>query len=157
MEQWKAVEGYEGFYEVSTKDGKVRNVKTGRILSQFKNDKGYCCVTLCRNGGQKNFLVHRLVATAFIPNPDNLPEVDHINRNRQNNSVENLRWVSHKQNIENSDKSQQKKRVYCVELDRIFESITQASVETGLDIGNIVRVCQGERKTCGRFHWEYVE
>lgn len=152
MEQWKAVEGYEGFYEVSTKDGKVRNVKTGRILKQYDNGSGYFLVGLYQNGKKKDISVHRLVATAFIPNPDNLPEVDHINRNRHDNSVENLRWVDRQTNVDNTDCA---KRVYCVELDRIFDSITQAEVEIGCK--HIGEVCNGARQTAGGFHWYFVE
>ena len=152
MEQWKriVVDGVEYPYEVSTK-GNVRNMKTGRILKPF-DSHGYCCVTFRQDGNKKDLRVHRLVATAFIPNPDNLTEVDHIDRNKKNNCVENLRWVSHPVNMDNAGK-----RVRCVETGHIYDTVRQASVETGLDIGNIVRVCQGERKTCGRFHWEYVE
>ena len=155
MEQWKQIvlDGVEYNYEVSTKDGKVRNMKTGRILNGSVAH-GYVQVGLCRNGEQKLFLVHRLVATAFIPNPDNLPEVDHIDRNPLNNSVENLRWVSHQENTENRDST---KRVYCVELDRIFDTIKQAEVETGIFHGNISSVCLGKRKTAGGFHWYFVE
>lgn len=154
MEEWRTItyddEVWER-YEVSTK-GRIRNVKTGRILKSNKNSVGYLCVSLCRNGEHKSFLVHRLVATMFIPNPHNLPEVDHIDRDKLNCCVENLRWVSKKENGENSGK-----RVLCVETGKIYETIQQASEELGITHGNIVKVCNGQRKTCGGYSWKYVD
>ena len=155
MEQWKAIKDYEGFYEVSTKDGKVRNVKTGHILKHDVNIHGYHKVCLSKNGEQRVFAVHRLVATAFIPNPDNLPEVDHIDRDKSNNCVENLRWVTKSQNAFNREGKN--RRVKCVETGQIFESIAEASRQTGCASTNIVNVCKGKKKTCGGFHWKYVE
>ena len=157
MEEWKRIvyNGVEYEYEVSTKGGKVRNIKTGRIMSEFISNDGYAFVVLSLNGKKKRFSVHRLVATMFIPNPDNLPEVDHIDRNRSNNSVENLRWVSHRDNVLHKEYGQ--RRVKCVETGQIFESILQASAETGCERGNIVDCCRGKRKTCRGFHWEYVD
>ena len=113
MEQWKRIvyDGVEYDYEVST-EGNVRNVKTGHILKPFDDSRGYLRVGLGRNRAKKKIVrVHRLVATAFIPNPDNLPEVDHIDRNPHNNCVENLRWVSHKQNCKNRKRKRKTKFV----------------------------------------------
>lgn len=157
MEQWKqiVVNGVEYPYEISTK-GRVRN-KSRQIMRTFPNKDGYLRVNLSRNNRKRNFSVHRLVATMFIPNPDNLPEVDHIDRNRQNNCVENLRWVSKQQNVDNSDCGKGGKRVKCVETGVIYDNIFQASVETGANYSNIVQVCRGKRKTTGGFHWEYVD
>ena len=153
MEQWERIvlNGVEYPYEISTK-GRVRRIKTGRILKQIQGKYNHCRVNLCRNGVQKLFSVHRLVATMFIPNPYNLPEVDHIDRNPLNNCVENLRWVSHKENMENGGR-----RVKCVETGQEWDTITQASVETGINLKGIAHCCQGDRKTAGGFHWEYVE
>ena len=97
MEEWKNVIGYEGLYEVSNK-GNVRNVRRNTLL-RFSNNQGYIQVWLYKNGIRTGLKVHRLVAQAFIPNPDNLPEVNHKDENPINNSVNNLEWCDHKYNV----------------------------------------------------------
>jgi hypothetical protein len=83
-----------GFPEYSVNTlGEVKNVKTNRILKPVKHHQDYYCVSLCNKGLKKNFRVHRLVGLAFIPNPENLPEIDHINRDSLDNRIENLRWA----------------------------------------------------------------
>ena len=99
MEIWKEIKGYEGLYEVSS-EGRVRNLIKGNYLS-LKNLNGYQRVGLCIHHKQKWFFVHRLVAQTFIPNPEEKPEVDHINCDRCDNRVENLRWVTSKENNNN--------------------------------------------------------
>lgn len=109
-EVWKPVKNYEGLYEVSS-FGRVKslsrymNHKSGgksllkeRILRQAINKKGYMCVALCKNCHQNSFLVHRLVAEAFIPNPDNLPQVNHRNEIKTDNSILNLEWCDNEYN-----------------------------------------------------------
>ena len=102
IEQWKYVKGYEGLYSVST-EGKVVSHRTGIELKPAVNHKGYFVAQFSHSGKRKNMKVHRLVALAFIPNPDNLPEVDHINGDRQDNRVENLRWVTGSANTRNRE------------------------------------------------------
>lgn len=106
MEQWKEIKGYEGYYEVSDK-GRVRSVghfcrtkggvtqfRQGKVLKEDCSDKrGYRSVRLCKEGATKKYLVHRIVAQTFIPNPYSLPCVDHINDKPEDNSVLNLTWV----------------------------------------------------------------
>lgn len=105
-EIWKDVQGYEGLYQVSNL-GRVKSLvrehycKKERILTNVKLPNGYIYVRLCKDGKGKNVRVHRLVAVAFIPNPENKTEVDHINAIKTDNSVNNLRWASHKENIRN--------------------------------------------------------
>lgn len=96
--EWKEVVGYLN-YLVSA-EGEVLNINTGRILSQSVNPKGYRLVSLGKNGKYKQYLVHRLVAKAFIPNPDNKPVVNHKDSNRGNSNRSNLEWVTHKENSE---------------------------------------------------------
>lgn len=92
QEIWKDISGYEGLYRVSNL-GKVESLRNNIILKQSPTKDGYLAVGLC-NGKTKTCRAHRLVAIAFIPNPDNLPEVNHIDGNKTNNSVDNLEWVT---------------------------------------------------------------
>jgi hypothetical protein len=113
MEQWKKIIGYEK-YEISTL-GNVRsnNGKTSIIRKQQIHWTGYPIVQLCKteNGKEKRktMRVHRLIAEAFIPNPYNLKEVDHIDKNRANNDISNLRWCNHSQNNQNKNKQSNNK------------------------------------------------
>lgn len=90
---WKTIEGYVGLYEVSS-TGLIRSEKTQKLNKPHINHKGYYKVTLSNCGTKKNFRIHRLVAIAFIPNPENKPEVNHKDLNKLNNNVENLEWVT---------------------------------------------------------------
>lgn len=99
--EWKLIEGFDGIYSVSNY-GEVRNNKTGRLMKPIKNEKGYLRVGLTTNGKLKCMRVHRLVAQAFIHNPDNKPEVNHIDFNKENNCVSNLEWVTGKENTKHS-------------------------------------------------------
>jgi hypothetical protein len=98
-EMWKPVEGYPN-YSVSS-FGKVKNVLTRKVLKQRIKKDGYRSVTLVKNTKRKHFQVHRLVAIAFIDNPDNKPFVDHINNVRKNNNIWNLRWCTRTENNRN--------------------------------------------------------
>lgn len=93
-EEWRTIEHWDR-YEVSNQ-GRVRNIKTGHILKR-SNLEGYLRVTLCKVGKRRNYLVHRLVAEAFLPNPQE--HVDHINRDKHDNRVENLQFVTGVQNV----------------------------------------------------------
>lgn len=97
-EIWKDILGYEGNYQISNL-GNVKNIKTGRILKGRLDKYGYYRVILYKRLIRyKNFQIHRLVAMAFIENPNDKPQVDHINTIRTDNRVENLRWVTYKEN-----------------------------------------------------------
>lgn len=98
IEQWKPIDGYEGLYEISNL-GKVKSLnynRTGveKIMRPGKTKEGYLRVDLCRGGKVKHFLVHRLVATAFLPNPMGLPEINHLDENKTNNVISNIEWCS---------------------------------------------------------------
>ena len=152
--EWKTIEGYEQ-YEVSNEQGLVRNKKTGRILKQWKHKTGYLMVSLCKDGKKKNHSVHRLVAIMWIPNPDNLETVNHIDHNKENNNADNLEWMSRNNNAKDGSKMRATQKVYCVELDKTFDSIREAERLTG--VAHVGDCCQGRRKTAGKMHWKYVE
>ena len=112
-EIWRDVVGYEGLYQVSSM-GRVKSLgrfidnlvrghywQEEKILKPSKRINGYVGISLHKDGKAKNFNIHRLVAIAFIPNPNNLPQIDHINADKTNNNVNNLRWVTAKENINN--------------------------------------------------------
>ena len=133
-EVWKAIKGYEGLYEVSNM-GRVSSldrivksrgfyiIRKGAIKKLLTDRKGYLYVFLSKNNIEKTHRVHRLVADAFIPNPDNKPEVDHINTIRSDNRVENLRWVTSKENSENEISHKKQKDSWTDELKRrVIES-----------------------------------
>ena len=111
IEEWRPIEGYEGLYEVSSY-GRVRSLdkyvksgygsyrlRKGKILSPGIRPDGYLFVNLTYNGKHKTITVHRLVAQAFLPNPDNLSEVNHKDEDKSNNRVENLEWCDRKYNL----------------------------------------------------------
>ena len=97
--EWKAIEGYEGLYEISN-IGEIRNSKGEIKKSQFKKgvNTHYKEVSLSKAGKKKRFLVHRLVAKSFIPNPNNYPIINHKDENGTNNCVDNLEWCNHRYN-----------------------------------------------------------
>ena len=123
MENWKDIKGYEGFYQVSNL-GRVRSLERDvfnprgtvirhieeKILVPALNSTGYLNVVLCKKGKRKTMKVHRLVAEAFIPNPENKPQVNHIDEVKTNNAVENLEWATVKENTEYSEKFGMMKR-----------------------------------------------
>lgn len=97
IERWLPINGYEGLYEVSS-NGKVKSLKKGIFLKTETLPSGYLRVYLTKNKNSRHFMVHRLVAEAFIPNPDNLPQVNHKDEVKTNNSVDNLEWCTAKYN-----------------------------------------------------------
>ena len=185
-EVWKPIiKGQNGKHEVSNK-GRIRSLnykKLGitKVLKLSKDTMGYYYIMLYINKKNKAFRVHRLVAEAFIPNPDNKPCVDHINTIRTDNQVQNLRWVTQKENCNNeiSLKHQSKsqkgkkiseehkkklregapncKKVLCVETGIIYSSTREAERRTGIYHNEICAVCKGKRKTTKGYSWKYVE
>lgn len=99
--EWKLIAGFGGTYSVSNY-GEVRNNKTGKLMKPRKNETGYLRINLTKNGKPKCMRVHRLVAQAFIPNPENKLQVNHIDFNRENNCVSNLEWVTNQENTQYS-------------------------------------------------------
>lgn len=100
LEIFKDIDGYEGYQITSW--GRVFNRKTGKFVLQEINAKGYLRVDLYNEQGKKHMKVHRLVAQAFLDNPDGKPQVNHKDGNKQNNSITNLEWVTNKENCEHA-------------------------------------------------------
>ena len=157
IEEMKDIVGYEGEYAI-TRDGNVWSYKSNKFLKPGLIRDGYHQVNLCKNGKKKHYLIHRLVAEAFIPNPDNLPQVNHKDEDKSNNCVDNLEWCSAKYNANYGTRTERiSKPVYCEELNRVFDGARQAARELGLDNSNIIKCCKGKLKTVGGYHWRYAE
>ena len=166
---WKEISGYEGLYEVSD-TGLVRSLKFGkkRILSAGKQRKGYLAVQLYKDGICKNLLIHRLVASAFIPNPQNLDTVNHKNEDKHNNNISNLEWMTltdnqnygtrNKRIAEARSKQVQQLDKSTGELLATFPSIIEAERQTGIAQQSICACCHGKRKrkTAGGYRWSYA-
>ena len=169
-EAWRDIAGYEGLYKVHP-SGKVATVERriwtriapAIVKKSFLTKEGYHMIRLSKDGKNKSTGLHRIVATAFIPNPDNKPEVDHIDGNPANNSVENLRWVTATENRLNPVTRQRRsgknnpmsRKVKCVETGEVFESLRQASAWLGFSKGALARsLCKKQK--CGGYEWEYV-
>lgn len=154
------IAGYEGLYAI-TDDGKVWSYKNNMFLKPFLA-RGYFRVRLCKNGANKQILIHRLVAEAFLPNPKKLPQINHIDENKKNNCVDNLEWCDAKYNINYGEHNKKVakshcKKVYCVELDRVFESAKSAATQLNLSDSNIAKCCKGKYKTTGGYRWKYAD
>ena len=163
-EIWKDIEGYDGIYQVSN-FGRVRSLKWGKVkfLKPIDNKYGYLIVTLCKNSISKKYKVHRLVTQAFLPNPNNLPQVNHKDENPSNNIVSNLEWCDSKYNNNYGTKNEKISKVV-IQIDKntnvivnIFPSLMEAERQTGCSNSHICSCCKGERKTTGGYKWKYKE
>ena len=168
-EVWKDVQGYEGLYQVSNL-GRVKSLERsvyhskggnriypGKILNPSNNGDGYLFLYLSKNGTTKEYRVNRLVAEAFIPNPDNLEVVNHKDENKLNNSVENLEWCTVEYNNRYSTAKQICQYDLSGRLMTEWEAISDASKELGINCSNIAQCCKGKRKTAGGYIWRYKE
>lgn len=184
MSERRIIPGYPR-YEVSD-DGSIFNRENGRQLKLSKQSGGYLSVELFKEPGKsKRVLVHRLVAMAFIENPNNLPVVNHKDANRSNNQVSNLEWCTGKYNVNYGDVQEKKiahtqwfykseriketartngrkssKPVEQLSKDgcviSFFSSGKIASVTTGINHSHIMECCAGKRKTAGGYIWKYT-
>ena len=146
-EIWKDIKGYEGLYQVSN-FGRVKS--STKILANRLSKRGYYIVTLYKNAKGVTKTVHRLVAQAFIPNPDNLPQVNHKDENKLNNRVDNLEWCTAKYNINYSSA----KPILCVETGVVYHSLTEVSEKYNIQLALLSRVCNKDNYRAGGFHWK---
>ena len=159
-EIWKDIKGYENKYQISNL-GRVKSLnylrtKKEKILKSHFDKDGYLILNLCKNGKIKNVRVHRLVAEAFLSNPRNYNVINHKDENKQNNNINNLEWCSMKyNNYYGSHLEKIKKKVICVELNKKFESILEASKILKINKSDICACCKGKLKTAGGYHWKY--
>jgi hypothetical protein len=127
MEEWKLIEGYEN-YEVSS-HGRVRNNKTGLILKPAYNNCGYIHVSII-NTNKTTRMVHRLVALAFIPNPENKIQIDHIDNDKTNNNISNLRWVTPHENTVRRQCNINAKHIYWRENQQCYSIVYTCNRKT---------------------------
>ena len=185
-EIWKDIKGYEGIYQVSNM-GKVKSLKRTinnsttyggkatikeRILKPKKDKDGYEAVGLNKDGKRKDFRVHRLVADAFIPNPNNYPIVNHKDEVKDNNVVSNLEWCTVRYNNTYGTTCERRvasnmygkkfcKKIRCTTTDEVFDSIKEASEHYGFSRSNFSHAMK-KNKPCGKLadgtplYWEYV-
>lgn len=180
-EVWKDIEGYEGLYQVSNM-GRVKSVaryapnnggvffKEEKILKQVKNKKGYCTVSLSKRSKKQSVTVHRLVAKAFVSNPNSSLTVNHINEIKTDNRAENLEWMSISENVKygngikrssisrtNNPKRCKPVIQYSKDGNFIKEymSIKIASDITNIESTNITACCHDRRKFAGGYIWKF--
>lgn len=180
-EQWKPVKGYEGLYEVSN-TGKVRSLKNSRhnvrkeplLKKQLLGSWGYPVVALCKDGKSIGTLVHRLVAEAFIPNPNGYDIINHKDEVKTNNLVENLEWCTYKYNNNygtakeravqtrrNNHNDGGKMLYQCDRLGniiKVYDSITSASIATGINVTTLSN-CANNKPHCKTAHgyiWRFA-
>ena len=180
MEEWKDIKGYEGLYQVSNK-GRVRSLKHDKMIKPIQHSNGYLFVNLHKDGSRIHTSIHRLVANAFIPNPDNKPCVGHKNTIKTDNSIDNLEWCTYLENnnhpITRYRRSKTKKgippskntmdalikkmskKVYQYTIDGIFlkswNSVREASKNVGTFESNISFCCKHSNRTCKGYKWSY--
>lgn len=160
---WKDINGFEGIYQISDRS-EIRRVDTGHIVKQ-RPKIGYWSVCLCKDGKKHYLWVHRLLAQAFIPNPDNKPQVNHINGDRSDCRIENLEWVTASENRKHAydcglqsgiDCSKHlRKAVRCIETGVVYESVRDAGRKIGAFMQNISKACIAGTR-CKGLHFEFI-
>lgn len=178
-EIWKDIKGFEGAYQISNlgrvksleryvpSSGKTPQKIKEKIRKTFSTTAGYLYVVLSYNHIRKTALIHRLVAEAFIPNPDNLECVNHKDENKQNNIVENLEWCNYTYNNtyksihlrRNLDNVIRKVIQYDLDMNEIkrWDKISDVAKYYNTCITNIIKCCKGDRTHCCGFKWRYYE
>lgn len=167
QEIWKDIPGYEGLYQASNL-GRIRSLhfrggKNQKILTPY-NVLGYLRIRIFKDKKQKSIGVHRLIALTFILNPENKPEVNHIDGNKTNNIVENLEWVTASENVTHAfavlgvcpHGGRAKKKVKNLDTNEVFNSIKEASDITGCNRTSIISCCKGKYASAKGMHWAYL-
>lgn len=157
---YKPIQDYEEYYLIYD-TGQVWSIRSNKFLKPMVTRDGYLTVDLCKHGTDNIQKIHRLVAKAFIPNPNNLSQINHIDENKTNNQVSNLEWCDATYNnnygTHNARLAKTKgKPVQCIETGIIYDSLADAERKTGIFKSSIYRVCVGKQQTAGHYHWGYV-
>jgi hypothetical protein len=163
MEIWKKIDFCQN-YEISNL-GRVKNSKTNRILKLCLNNGQYLvCNLVVKKGISRTFYVHRIVATHFLKKVGENLNVNHLDGNRENNKVENLEWLTQKENVHHgfrygkiNRKYSEKKIALILKTRKVyFSSITQAEFMTGIKRSSISKCCNGKHTTAGGLKWEFA-
>lgn len=153
------IPGYEGLYTV-TSCGKIWSCRRHIFMKTRVNRGGYEIVNLHKDGVQTTHTVHQLVALAYLPNPDNLPQVNHKDEVKTHNYINNLEWCDCKYNNNYGSRANGGRRagkpVRCVEIGEVYPTANAAALAIGKDRSGINKCCRGERKTAHGYHWEYA-
>ena len=162
------VVGNEGLYKV-TSCGKVWSCRRQKFMKPYGGEGDYKMIGLWDENKQQHFdYIHRLVAKAYIPNPNNYPEINHKDEVKDHNWVENLEWCTRDYNLTYGTRLERakatgmsrgrvSKKVYCVELDTVFPSVNEAARAIDSKQPNVSATCNGRQKTCGGYHFRFAE
>lgn len=159
-EEWRDIPGYESLYQVSN-HGRVKGPRG--VLRPFLSRDGYLINTASLSRGRVRTGVHRLVALAFIPNPEGKPQINHINGIKTDNRPENLEWVTcsennlHRRRVLHGGGGRPKRPVVCLDTGAEYSSITEAAHATGSKAEKILTCCKGQRKKTNGLRWAYAE
>lgn len=148
----KDISGYEGLYAI-TDDGQVWSYSKNDFKAQSINQSGYLVVRLYKNNECRMYTVHRLVAEAFIPNPEGFEVINHKDENKHNNNVGNLEWCTAAYNVAYTCN----KKVMCVETGEIFSSVKDAAASVNRHSPTMCSHLKGKTSNCGGRHFKYVE
>ena len=160
----KDIPGFEGIYAI-TSCGKVWSYRSKKFLKSKTKKSGYLEIDLSVDNNKKSYLIHRLVAMTYIPNPDGLPQVSHLDESRSNNYINNLAWTNAKENCNMPEHKRRKseahlnnaasRKIICVETDTIYPSLGEAGRQFNCSAENIRRACVDSSKTARGYHWRY--
>lgn len=169
MEEWKEVYGFDTLYEISNK-GRLRTKRHGargyqseyRYIEPRENNNGYLTFNLKRNHVQTTVFVHRLVASAFVENPNKWDEVNHKDEDKHNNDASNLEYYNHLYNCNYGLRNKKtagknSKKIICIETGVTYQSATQAAEKMGISKTAINNFLHGRSNTCAGYTWRYAD